>query len=514
MLIGVDGGNTKTVALVATPDGTVIGRGRSGCSDIHNAPSVEVALDAMAAACQDALFEAGIAASDVTAACFNLAGADWPEDFDLLRRTIPELVGLPQEPLVVNDAIAPIRAGTADGAGVSVVCGTFGTTAARNLAGDTYHVGFWPDQTGARGLGRDGLAAVWRSELGLGPETALTGRSLELYGTATPMELLHSFTRRGGWPEQDKERLAPVVLEEATAADPVAGEIVANHGRILGGAGRACADAVGLLGNGRFPVVLTGGVFHNPSAVLSDAILANVPEGDAVAAAARARDRRTAAGLRHGGHTPGPGADRRGGARLMLEAASQPLYYRVYRMIADDIASGTLRPGDRLPAERELCQQLSVSRTTVRRAFAALVEDGLIESAAGRGAFVTNDSLAEPPNVLMSFSELGASRGLRATSVVLTRELRQATIEQAELFHIAPGAAGVRARAAAQARRRAGRRRRGGGAAPPRARARVRGLRRRVAVRRPRPQRLRADARGLHRRGGRRLAARRRSCWD
>ena len=96
----------------------------------------------------------------------------------------------------------------------------------------------------------------------------------------------------------------------------------------------------------------------------------------------------------------------------MLEAASPPLYYRVYRMIADDIASGRLSAGDRLPAERELCQQLSVSRTTVRRAFAALVEDGLIESAAGRGAFVTNDSLAEPPNALMSFSELGASRGL------------------------------------------------------------------------------------------------------
>ncbi|HVG69231.1 MAG TPA: GntR family transcriptional regulator, partial [Gaiellales bacterium] len=125
----------------------------------------------------------------------------------------------------------------------------------------------------------------------------------------------------------------------------------------------------------------------------------------------------------------------------MLEAASQPLYTRVYRMIADDIASGRLRAGDRLPAERELCQQLSVSRTTVRRAFAALVEDGLIESAAGRGAFVTNDSLAEPPNALMSFSELGARRGLHPTSVVLTRELRQATIEQAELFHIAPGAA-------------------------------------------------------------------------
>jgi len=282
MLIGVDGGNTKTVALVATPDGTVVGRGRSGCSDIHNAPSVEIALDAMAAACQDALFEAGIAASDVSAACFNLAGADWPEDFDLLRRAIPELVGLPRAPLVVNDAIAPIRAGTADGAGVSVVCGTFGTTAARNRDGRTYHVGFWPDRTGARGLGQDGLAAVWRSELRLGPETALTHRSLEMYGPATPIELLHSFTRRGGWPEQDKERLAPVVLDEATKGDPVAAEIVANHGRILGGQARACADAVGLLDGRRFPVVLTGGVFHSPSAVLSDAILSYLPEADPV----------------------------------------------------------------------------------------------------------------------------------------------------------------------------------------------------------------------------------------
>jgi GntR family transcriptional regulator len=124
----------------------------------------------------------------------------------------------------------------------------------------------------------------------------------------------------------------------------------------------------------------------------------------------------------------------------MLEAASQPLYFRVYRLIADDIASGTLRPGDRLPAERELCQQLSVSRTTVRRAFAALVSDGLIESSAGRGAFVTSGSLAEPPNALMSFSELGASRGLRSTSVVLVSGLVHATIEQAELFGIAPGA--------------------------------------------------------------------------
>ena len=187
LLIGVDGGNTKTVALAARPDGSIAGGGRAGCADIHNASSVEVALDAIAAACQDALFEAGAAAADVQAACFNLAGADWPEDIELLGRAIPELVGLRCEPLVVNDAIAPIRAGTVDGAGVSVVCGTFGTTAARNPEGRTYHVGFWPDMTGGRGLGRDGLAAVWRSGLGLGPETALTARALTEYAVDSPI---------------------------------------------------------------------------------------------------------------------------------------------------------------------------------------------------------------------------------------------------------------------------------------------------------------------------------------
>jgi len=277
LLIGVDGGNTKTVALAARPDGSIAGRGRAGCADIHNASSVEVALDAIAAACQDALFEAGAAAADVQAACFNLAGADWPEDIELLGRAIPELVGLRCEPLVVNDAIAPIRAGTVDGAGVSVVCGTFGTTAARNREGRTYHVGFWPDMTGGRGLGRDGLAAVWRSGLGLGPETALTARALTEYAVDSPIELLHVFTRRQGLAEREKERFAPAVLDEAAAGDAIAAGIVAGHGRVLAGQARSCAAAVELAEP--FPVVLTGGVFQHPSAVLADAIMAGIPGG-------------------------------------------------------------------------------------------------------------------------------------------------------------------------------------------------------------------------------------------
>jgi GntR family transcriptional regulator len=124
---------------------------------------------------------------------------------------------------------------------------------------------------------------------------------------------------------------------------------------------------------------------------------------------------------------------------MSMSQASQPLYHRVYRRIADEIERGDLEAGDRLPSERWLCDELGVSRATVRRALEELVADGLVE-AHGRGSFVTGDALAEPPNTLMSLSELGRSRGLEASARVLAREVRAATLDEAEAFGIAPGA--------------------------------------------------------------------------
>jgi GntR family transcriptional regulator len=122
-----------------------------------------------------------------------------------------------------------------------------------------------------------------------------------------------------------------------------------------------------------------------------------------------------------------------------LQQASQPLYHRVYREIAKGIESGILQPGDRLPSERSLCEQLGVSRATVRRAVEELTTDGLVE-ARGRASFVRDDAVMEPPNTLMSLNEVARSRGLDPTSVVLRAEVRAATIDEADAFAIAPGA--------------------------------------------------------------------------
>jgi len=61
----------------------------------------------------------------------------------------------------------------------------------------------------------------------------------------------------------------------------------------------------------------------------------------------------------------------------------------IARMISDAIASGQLKPGDRLPTEQSLSDQFGVARTVVREAVSLLKYDGIIDARRGVGAFVT-----------------------------------------------------------------------------------------------------------------------------
>src|SRR5882762_2570116 len=66
------------------------------------------------------------------------------------------------------------------------------------------------------------------------------------------------------------------------------------------------------------------------------------------------------------------------------------LYEQIVQQIEASVLDGSLKPGDQLPAERELAQRLGVSRTAVREAVKALREKGLVEAYSGRGTFITN----------------------------------------------------------------------------------------------------------------------------
>jgi GntR family transcriptional regulator, transcriptional repressor for pyruvate dehydrogenase complex len=66
------------------------------------------------------------------------------------------------------------------------------------------------------------------------------------------------------------------------------------------------------------------------------------------------------------------------------------LYQEIVDQIQQQILSGALKPGDQIPAERDLAERFGVSRTAVREAIKSLTEKGLIEVFVGRGTFVTN----------------------------------------------------------------------------------------------------------------------------
>lgn len=68
------------------------------------------------------------------------------------------------------------------------------------------------------------------------------------------------------------------------------------------------------------------------------------------------------------------------------------LYEQIVQQVEDSILKGQLKPGDQLPAERDLAQRFGVSRTAVREAVKILSEKGLVEAYSGRGTFVTNGS--------------------------------------------------------------------------------------------------------------------------
>jgi DNA-binding GntR family transcriptional regulator len=120
----------------------------------------------------------------------------------------------------------------------------------------------------------------------------------------------------------------------------------------------------------------------------------------------------------------------------------EPLWIQAVNLINREIASGVLKPGMRLPPERELCQQLNISRVTLRKALNKLVEDGVLSASHGRGWYVAETAAAagkEFPNSLESFTETAARMGLVAGSRVLRAETRPATLDQAEELSIAPG---------------------------------------------------------------------------
>jgi N-acetylglucosamine kinase-like BadF-type ATPase len=269
-ILGVDGGGSKTHALVADDRGEVLGfasAGRSNWEDI----GLEAAGAALAEAVAGALAAAGVGPAELAASAFGLAGLDWDSDRPMLGALVDPLeLGGPRR--LENDSLIALRAGTSRPFGVVVIAGTGHVAAGRDPAGRTFRTfGLGPmfgDFGSATDVAEEAVRAVADACTGRGPQTSLSRLLPPLAGCAGPQELLQALSRG----LVALPAAAPLVLAEAEAGDAAAQAIVLRAGTSLGEAAALVAGRLDLDGE-PFEVVMAGGLFAGRNRLLETTLV-------------------------------------------------------------------------------------------------------------------------------------------------------------------------------------------------------------------------------------------------
>jgi N-acetylmuramic acid 6-phosphate etherase len=271
LYLGIDGGGSRTVALLACINGagwsldsiheSVLGRGEAGPCNLH-AVGAARALSALAEAVAGAFAAAKLCRVPVAAVCLGLAGAGRLEDQKIIQDWAHD-AQLAQTVRVTTDAEILLAAGTPKGWGLALVAGTGSIAYGRSANGRSARAGGWGyllgDEGSAYALVLAGLQAVARAEDGRGPATGLTERFLGKLNVSQPRELIPVIYRAG----RDRTELAswaPLLFEAADAGDAVAVRIVEDGARELAHAAAAVARALGFA-RSPVPLALSGGVF-------------------------------------------------------------------------------------------------------------------------------------------------------------------------------------------------------------------------------------------------------------
>ncbi len=260
LLLGLDGGGSKTLALLADASGNVLGRGTAGSSNYQNI-GPEAAWAALDEAIAAASAAAGIAAAVPTAVCLGLAGVDRAEDRELFESWAAVRFG--GAPVVIaNDAELVLAAGTPDGWGIALISGTGSIVFGRNRSGQLARAGGWGHIMGDEGSGYAIGAAALRAILwafdGRGPETALAASVLAHWSLASPTDLVGQVYREHS-STAEIAGLAALVDQAASDGDEVARTILARAGRELAVTVEAVARRLDMATGAPLPCALAGG---------------------------------------------------------------------------------------------------------------------------------------------------------------------------------------------------------------------------------------------------------------
>jgi N-acetylglucosamine kinase-like BadF-type ATPase len=304
--LGIDGGGSKTEALVTDGEGAACGRGQAGGSN-HLRVGIETATRNIERAVNIALVESGIAIRQIEYAYCGIAGSDHPEHHERVVESLRTF--FPRGNFIVDtDARIALTGAVGFGSGIVIIAGTGSVAFGRNERGQECRAGGWGPTLGDEGsgyaIGRDGLAAVLRAHDGRGKATQLTEILCREHGMCDPPDLPR-FIYASTTHADDIARFSRLVMETAANGDAVAREIVDRAGRDLADCVLAVARRLSITNDG-FPVAYVGGAFKSGDQLLGpmrNAIAADAPRAELITP--------------H--HTPAEGA-----AMMAIRAAAAP----------------------------------------------------------------------------------------------------------------------------------------------------------------------------------------------
>lgn len=259
VVLGVDGGGTKTVCIALDLAGKPLGEGRAGSSN-RNSVGNETAQANVNRAIQTALQAAHRSLNQVAAIGLGMAGVDRGPERAQVTSWIEAL--LPGIPVTIdNDAMAALASATGGELyGVVLISGTGMIVYGVDRQGQRRRAGGWGALLGDRGsgyaLGVAALTAIANATDGIGPPTALQAAVLQHLQLTRPQDLVTWIYADITWARF--AALAPLVTQCAEQGDAVANAILDQAADDLTTTVKAVVNGL-QLAQTAFPLVLAGG---------------------------------------------------------------------------------------------------------------------------------------------------------------------------------------------------------------------------------------------------------------
>lgn len=221
VILGIDGGGTKTHALIVDLEGNILATAANGGANWERI-GIEATQKSLSEIVETALNSTSQKSANIVAATFALAGIDWDSDIDLFKSISPSLA-LPEDTSFINDSMAALFAGSPTGIGCVSIAGTGGKTSGRSETKTLQTMGMDLGEGGGAGqlvsLALDYVARIYH---GIETPSQLTQLVLAETGYDDRTEFFKAVARDGLRLTED---LAPKIFDLAANGDAGAIEI-------------------------------------------------------------------------------------------------------------------------------------------------------------------------------------------------------------------------------------------------------------------------------------------------